>query len=181
LWDAALTRAASYADGSVAVIVPDGQEKTALAALAPIGRTTPTLDLSVLTATEAKGLEFDHVIVIEPAQIADGTNTGKRLLLIALTRATKTLTVLHSQPLPKAIRPEGEPEEEPAPAPRLGTAESRRFRRLLLREQPSGNCRVVTRFRGETVIRQEQDGWLFLETPTGERGWAPATEVRVSW
>ena len=51
----------------------------------------------VLTPREAKGLEFDHVVVVEPALIP------LRELYVALTRPTKTLVVLHAQDLPNAL------------------------------------------------------------------------------
>ncbi|WP_093258418.1 ATP-binding domain-containing protein [Thermostaphylospora chromogena] len=51
----------------------------------------------------AKGLEFDSVIVIEPANIAQAQH-GLRLLYIALTRAVSRLVVIHSAPLPAALR-----------------------------------------------------------------------------
>jgi DNA helicase IV len=58
----------------------------------------------VLDAREAKGLEFDHVVLAEPAAIVaevEGVQ-GWRHLYVALTRATKTLTVVHTRPLPWA-------------------------------------------------------------------------------
>ena len=57
----------------------------------------------VLTPREAKGLEFDHVIVVEPALVA-AREQGLRELYVALTRPTKTLVVLHARPLPEALR-----------------------------------------------------------------------------
>jgi DNA helicase IV len=58
----------------------------------------------VLTARTAKGLEFDHVVVVEPAAIADeGGEQGLRELYVALTRPTKTLVVVHARPLPEAL------------------------------------------------------------------------------
>ena len=48
----------------------------------------------VLTPRQSKGLEFDHVIVVEPALIE------LRELYVALTRPTKTLVVLHARELP---------------------------------------------------------------------------------
>jgi len=54
----------------------------------------------LLSPREAKGLEFDHVVV-EPALIADeGGDRGLREVYVALTRPTKTLVVVHSRPLP---------------------------------------------------------------------------------
>jgi DNA helicase IV len=53
----------------------------------------------LLAPREAKGLEFDHVIVVEPALIAE-REQGLRELYVALTRPTQTLVVVHSRPLP---------------------------------------------------------------------------------
>ena len=54
----------------------------------------------------ARGLEFDGVVVVEPADFPE--NLGKHgRLYTALTRANKELTVVHSRPLPKAIRGRG--------------------------------------------------------------------------
>ncbi|MCO5998854.1 HelD family protein [Actinoallomurus rhizosphaericola] len=64
----------------------------------------------VLTpATQAKGLEFDQVIVVEPAAIVgaepDGERSpGLRRLYVVLTRAVSRLTVLHARDLPDPLR-----------------------------------------------------------------------------
>jgi DNA helicase IV len=84
----AFRAAADAPDGLLAVILPDE-----LAAAAPSDELVP-----VLTPREAKGLEFDHVVVVEPAAI------DPRELYVALTRPTKTLTVVHSRPLPRELR-----------------------------------------------------------------------------
>lgn len=55
--------------------------------------------LLVLDAREAKGLEFDAVVLVEPATIAAGPS-GASDLYVALTRPTQHLTVIHSSPLP---------------------------------------------------------------------------------
>src|SRR5439155_25915407 len=60
--------------------------------------------ITVLAAPTAKGLEFDAVVVAEPAAIADGEARGLRLLYVALTRPIQHLTVVHSRPLPPALR-----------------------------------------------------------------------------
>jgi DNA helicase IV len=60
----------------------------------------------VVSPAEAKGLEFDAVVVVEPALVAqagDDHHAGLRLLYVALTRAVQTLTVVHSRPLPAAL------------------------------------------------------------------------------
>ena len=82
-------------DGLLAVIVPDE-----LADEAPAGDLWNGVPL--LTPREAKGLEFDHVVVVEPALIA-AHEQGLRELYVALTRPTKTLVVVHARPLPAGL------------------------------------------------------------------------------
>ena len=54
-------------------------------------------------ASETKGLEFDAVLVVEPAAILTGGPRGAAELYVALTRATQRLGVLHQDPLPPAL------------------------------------------------------------------------------
>jgi DNA helicase IV len=93
--------------GSAAVIVADAQVATLSGLLTAAGIGHETLDggpatarLTVVPVTLAKGLEFDHVIVAEPAQIAAAHSRGLHHLYVALTRAVSRLTVLHTEPLP---------------------------------------------------------------------------------
>ena len=60
----------------------------------------------LLTPREAKGMEFDHVVVVEPALIVEEAAEGQGLreLYVALTRPTRTLVVVHARPLPEALR-----------------------------------------------------------------------------
>jgi DNA helicase IV len=60
--------------------------------------------LTVVPVTLAKGLEFDQVIVVEPARISTSGSRGSQRLYVALTRAVSRLTVLHAQPLPALLR-----------------------------------------------------------------------------
>jgi DNA helicase IV len=61
--------------------------------------------IQALTPRAAKGLEFDRVVLVEPAAIAaGGVDGGLRALYVALTRATKTLVVVHAEPLPPELR-----------------------------------------------------------------------------
>jgi DNA helicase IV len=78
-------------DGLLAVIVPRSL---------PVDESFP---FPILTPRQAKGLEFDHVVVVEPAAIADGGARGLRELYVALTRPTKTLVVVHARPLPEGL------------------------------------------------------------------------------
>jgi DNA helicase IV len=84
-------------DGLVALIVPDELVEPALAHESAFD------SIPLLTPRQAKGLEFDHVIVVEPALIA-AHEQGLRELYVALTRPTTTLVVLHARPLPTELR-----------------------------------------------------------------------------
>jgi DNA helicase IV len=57
----------------------------------------------VVPVTLAKGLEFDHVVLVEPGRIAVGEAYGLRRLYVALTRAVSRLTVFHAEALPAAL------------------------------------------------------------------------------
>jgi DNA helicase IV len=62
--------------------------------------------VDVVPASVAKGLEFDRVVVVEPAAIAAAEpdeRTGLRRLYVVLTRAVSALTVVHSEPLPAEL------------------------------------------------------------------------------
>jgi hypothetical protein len=57
----------------------------------------------VLGADEVKGLEFDCVVVVEPAQIVAEAEHGLRSLFVALTRCTSRLAIVHAKPLPDVL------------------------------------------------------------------------------
>ena len=62
--------------------------------------------LDVVPASLAKGLEFDHVLLLEPAGIVTGEAdrvTGLRRLYVCLTRAVTSLVVLHGEELPEEL------------------------------------------------------------------------------
>jgi len=54
--------------------------------------------LRVVGSLDAKGLEYDAVVVIEPRELIDESVTGRRVLYVALTRATQQLIVIASDP-----------------------------------------------------------------------------------
>jgi hypothetical protein len=61
---------------------------------------------SLVPATVAKGLEYDHIVVVEPADIADAEpdeHTGLRRLYVVLTRAVSGLVVVHHRPIPEPL------------------------------------------------------------------------------
>ena len=72
--------------------------------------------INVVRPEEAKGLEFDAVVVLEPEAIVDESQRGLRLLYVALTRATRYLTVVHAGPLLPLSSPRSgdEPDRPPA-------------------------------------------------------------------
>jgi DNA helicase IV len=91
----AATRAAAQelidtVDGTVGVIAAMesiGEVRSWLAGLAP-ERLRPVGSL------EAKGMEYDAVVVVQPSEIVAEASTGRRALYVALTRATQRLTVV---------------------------------------------------------------------------------------
>ncbi len=96
--------------GNIAVIVPaslhDDIESRLLDAEIDFGRATRTgLDqqLTVVPVTLVKGLEVDSAIVVEPARIVGEERQGYRSLYVALTRATKRITVVYEQTLPEPL------------------------------------------------------------------------------
>ncbi|MGH3095414.1 MAG: HelD family protein [Streptosporangiales bacterium] len=104
-------RAVLAEDGSVGVIAVDTRVRSLHRALDRTGLPHQVLGadgitgerLSVVPASIAKGLEFDHVVVVEPAEILAAGPRGLSLLYVALTRAVSALTVLHAAPLPKPL------------------------------------------------------------------------------
>lgn len=111
LWTeaAAAARAALDHEGTVGVIVPDADRTEARDAVASLlAGADAAQRLHVVPATIAKGLEYDRVIVVEPAAIAAAepdVRTGLRRLYVVLTRAVSGLTVVHSAPLPEELVP----------------------------------------------------------------------------
>jgi DNA helicase IV len=62
--------------------------------------------VGVLDVREAKGLEFDRVVLAEPARIVEAGPHGLGDLYVAMTRATQELGIVHHQALPPVIDPE---------------------------------------------------------------------------
>ncbi|HEX2849763.1 MAG TPA: AAA family ATPase [Acidimicrobiales bacterium] len=87
--------------GTIAVICPPSLS----AALGAVREEEVSLDadVSVVPVASVKGLEFDGVVVVEPALIAEESPQGMRALYVSLTRATKRLTIVHSRALPTVL------------------------------------------------------------------------------
>jgi DNA helicase IV len=83
---------------TVGVIAPAELHAALVAAGLPVGEALAA-PVSLITPTESKGLEFDAVVVVEPASVAAGGPPGVRLLYVAMTRAVQHLTVVQSEPL----------------------------------------------------------------------------------
>ncbi|WP_370151177.1 AAA family ATPase [Streptacidiphilus sp. EB129] len=101
-------------EGSIGLIAADDRVPLLAAALRDAGlhyldpgvETSAETRLTLVPASLAKGLEYDHVVLDEPAAIIDGEpdlRTGLRRLYVCLTRPVSGLTVLHSRPLPPAL------------------------------------------------------------------------------
>lgn len=106
---AAVARDGRRRGGTVAVITPSDVQPELLDALrgtgAASGRDALDSPIAVLDATEAKGLEFDHVVVVEPARLVEPDRAGLRLLYVTITRATRSLAIVHAAALPEGLEP----------------------------------------------------------------------------
>ena len=94
--------------GRLAIIAPDALIP-ALASAVPEavpGSRPESLDspAALLTVSEAKGLEFDRVIVADPAGILAQSENGAHDLYVAITRATHRLAVIYDRDLPPSLR-----------------------------------------------------------------------------
>ena len=92
----------AHTDGQLAIIAPEVNELAAELAL-PV---PPDLtgQVVLLTPAEAKGLEFDVVVVADPAAILAAGPHGPNDLYVAMTRATRQLGVVHRGPVPRELR-----------------------------------------------------------------------------
>ncbi|MFD9486669.1 HelD family protein [Streptomyces sp. NPDC059991] len=79
-------------DGTVGVVVAMRRREQAARWLAGLGERVVALG-----SLEAKGLEYDATVVVSPAEIADESPAGLRVLYVALTRATQQLTVISGE------------------------------------------------------------------------------------
>ncbi|MEI5099206.1 AAA family ATPase [Streptomyces sp. PmtG] len=101
----AAVRAALAREGSIGVIAADGATDALSAALTRAGIEAAGPDelgarVTVLPASMAKGLEYDHVVAVEPAAIAAAERRGLHRLYVVLTRAVSRLDVVHGGRLP---------------------------------------------------------------------------------
>ncbi len=94
-------------DGTVGVLVPDSLVEPVKRSLRNAGLELDAgdgdLPLSVIPVRFVKGLEFDGVVVVEPARIVAESPQGLRSLFVSLTRPTKALSIVHTEPLPDCL------------------------------------------------------------------------------
>jgi DNA helicase IV len=102
--------AEAVGDGTVAVLLPPGrlvELRAALAAALPdlvaVRGDQLTQRVAVLPVREAKGLEFDAVVVVDPSAVLTSSHRGANDLYVAVTRATKRLTVITDGELPEVL------------------------------------------------------------------------------
>ncbi|MCZ2840001.1 HelD family protein [Modestobacter sp. VKM Ac-2985] len=105
-----VTAELAAAGGTVAVIVPPSRVDGAVDCLRtrwPAVSSGPAADSSagpvVLVPADAKGLEFDSVLLVDPAAVLSEGVRGHSDLYVALTRPTQRLTVLHPGELPREL------------------------------------------------------------------------------
>jgi len=100
--------------GSIGLVVPDEEVASSAVALEAAGVEFSILGsdddiearVDLVPATLAKGLEFDHVVLVEPAAIVAAETDeiiGLRRLYVCLTRAVTSLQIVHGQPLPSQL------------------------------------------------------------------------------
>ncbi|HVF14103.1 MAG TPA: ATP-binding domain-containing protein [Acidimicrobiales bacterium] len=113
--DAALVERAAVPDGKVAVLTAPSmleRVRALLSGSSTAAKGPELLDaaLAVLPVQHAKGLEFDSVVVVEPAAIVAEHPHGGGALYLALTRTTRRLRVVSSEALPLGLEatPAGE-------------------------------------------------------------------------
>lgn len=98
-------------EGRLAVIAPAAivaRLHAALSATLPAGLVASgfgALDapVAVLAVNQAKGLEFDSVVLVEPSAILAASARGANDLYVGLTRPTQRLRMVHSEPLPAGL------------------------------------------------------------------------------
>jgi DNA helicase IV len=101
---------AAIGDGKLAVVTPSGCYDAIVAAVTAaypgeVGTGAAGLDtpIAILMIAEAKGLEFDAVVLAEPGDWLGAQDRGLRDLYVALTRATQRLDVVSVDPLPAVL------------------------------------------------------------------------------
>ncbi|MFJ3718844.1 HelD family protein [Streptomyces sp. NPDC090057] len=98
-------RAALAREGSVGVVTADAdlarvRDALTAAGIDAAGPEELGARVAVVPASVVKGLEYDHVVAVEPAAVVAAEERGANRLYVVLTRAVSRLDVVHSRPLP---------------------------------------------------------------------------------
>ncbi|MGW6983414.1 HelD family protein [Streptomyces sp. NPDC054932] len=97
-------------DGRSTAVVVAADEQLTTALRQALDQLPQGASVPVLRPAEAKGIEFDHVVVVEPGVMAAARPVGHRDLYVALTRCTQTLGVVHHAALPPELGEEAQPD-----------------------------------------------------------------------
>jgi superfamily I DNA/RNA helicase len=99
---------AAVGDGRLAVLAPAARLDELRTILGSSEQSAPGVDdldapVTVLTVHDAKGLEFDAVVLVDPAAIVAESPRGLNDLYVALTRTTQRLCIVHPGELPEVL------------------------------------------------------------------------------
>ena len=134
----------------------------------PDGPADPEVDLTspvvVLPIGKAKGLEFDAVVLVEPAEVLAESPRGANDLYVALTRATQRLAVVHAEPLPAGAAPPR------GVAPPIGPARSRAV-------APQRRRAAATSAATNRTSATSSSGCHCTPTTNGRAGSSPASST----
>ncbi len=100
------------APGHVAIIAPNSMVERLAEAMTSAGmsfgianRNGLEQPLTLVPVSEVKGLELDATVVVEPAAMVEEEPQGMRSLYVAVTRATRRLSIVSARPLPAPLQP----------------------------------------------------------------------------
>ncbi|MGB7797501.1 MAG: ATP-binding domain-containing protein, partial [Pseudonocardiaceae bacterium] len=99
---------AAVGEGRLAVLAPAAGLDELRAIMGASEQSAPGADdldapVTVLTVTQAKGLEFDAVVLVDPAAIMAESPRGLNDLYVAITRTTHRLCIVHRGELPSVL------------------------------------------------------------------------------
>lgn len=129
--------------------------------------------INLVSPTDAKGLEFDVVVVVEPEDIVAGAQGGERMLYVALTRSTKYLTVVHAGAALPLVEPTARDEgpEQIADGEQTTIASGRHGRRGRRARKPADRARP-----SRLVLAVARDLADQVQQSLAEDSWETAVE-----
>ena len=112
--DSARALSAHVAPGTVAILAPASLIDQVAAGVPDAVRNGLDSQIALMTVDVAKGLEFDAVVIVEPARMVAEHFQGLHALYVALTRATQSVAIVHAEELPEPLV---RPVRDPVPVP----------------------------------------------------------------